>query len=542
MKKTMLRWGALIALLISTIGLSQAQTNLGADCGCPPVAARTTVVNLSTLCDLVGGDYVLSAENTILTCDKIWVIDKKIYVDTLKSITIMPGTLIYGLDNGGVPTDWKGLIVQRGAKIFAAGTEECPIVFTANNDPLDGSFATGNQGLWAGIAILGKATNNCIGTGGTCQGDGVAVMEGFVTTNERDFHGGGLTPYDEVNSGILRHVSVRYTGATLTAGNELQAISLGSVGRGTQISHIEIISSDDDNIELFGGTVNLKYIATAFGNDDMLDWDMGYSGKVQFFFGIKTTDTTVSPFVDSGIEADNDDGNDNGCPRSNPEIYNITLVGNDKRDKNNDESGPGGMMAKEFTFGQICNSVFANFRAGIYLTTSENRPSTTCNGVTSAGDAYDNWLAGQLNITNCHFIDCDYAFRLGTLAGTAPSASDSTKFFTTDGNAHVASLPGFTHIWDMNATTNLVNTQFDVVPNSSLSPVCTTPTDGFFTPAPYRGAFDPNGENWLSSMSFLKVLSVTTGLVPCPTDINGDGLINTNDFLQFGPTFGTSCQ
>lgn len=199
------------------------------------------------------------------------------------------------------------------------------------------------------------------------------------------------------------------------------------------------------------------------------------------------------------------------------------------------------MMLKEFTFGQITNSIFANFRAGFYLSNNEARPSSTCGGVAAAGDSYDNWVAGLLNITNCHFIDCDYGFRLGNKAGIAPSPSDEAKFLA-DGNVFTPSLAGFTHIWDMNSTTNAVTTQFDVKPNTALTPVSTPPTDGFFTPAAYRGAFDPNGDNWLSSMSFMKVIEATTGLVPCPADINGDGLINTNDFLEFGPKFGTSCE
>ena len=34
-------------------------------------------------------------------------------------------------------------------------------------------------------------------------------------------------------------------------------------------------------VELFGGTVNLKYISVLFCGDDAIDTDEGYQGKIQ---------------------------------------------------------------------------------------------------------------------------------------------------------------------------------------------------------------------------------------------------------------------
>jgi len=54
-------------------------------------------------------------------------------------------------------------------------------------------------------------------------------------------------------------------------------------------------------MEFWGGTVNVKNFATLFGNDDMFDWDDAYTGKSQFIFGIKASDTTVSADADNGF-------------------------------------------------------------------------------------------------------------------------------------------------------------------------------------------------------------------------------------------------
>lgn len=57
MKKQILFIAVLFAASVTT---SLAQKNLGQDCGCPPVSARCTVVNMSTL-TVGGGNPELSA-------------------------------------------------------------------------------------------------------------------------------------------------------------------------------------------------------------------------------------------------------------------------------------------------------------------------------------------------------------------------------------------------------------------------------------------------------------------------------------------------
>lgn len=547
-KNTILKGMAAVASLLSFSSV-MAQTNLGAACGCPSVASRSTVL-LSTLATNGGaGDGELLA-NTILTCDKTYILDKKIYVPSGKTLTIQPGTVIKGRTMAAA-ADAVALTVEVGGKIYADGSEDCQIVFTAEDDQLDGTYPVSNIGKWGGVLIAGKATNNLkltpngpfvAGTSGKLAvADGLGTFEGFASTNVKDQFGvdlsqGGVFD-DNDNSGILKYVSIRHAGAILAVGGEINGLTLGSVGRGTTIEHIEIVSCADDAIEFFGGTVNVKYVSTIFGNDDMFDWDLGYTGKIQFAFGLKSSSNTYSVDSDNGFEMDADDQKSNLTPRSHPVVYNVTIIGNNKNAFNTDNSALAAIAAKEYTEGEIYNSVFANFKNGFNVIKAAG-------GRAGGVEAYNNWTGGSLKVKCNTFVGCTYDISVDKLkADTLVTNADSVRFFTTDMNVHATSIPGFTPAWTMNATTNAVTVQYDAIPNPALSTSgCpTAPVDGFFVPAAYRGAFDTNGKNWLSDWAYASVLGVTAGLVPCPTDINGDGVTNNVDFLELLGKFNQSC-
>ena len=544
------------AMAVASIAPSFAQSNLGAACGCPSVASRPTV-ELSSLpgytaiSGTYGGELTLGAT---LTCDKTYIIDKKIYIPSGQILNIAPGTVLKGRANA-VPAEATALVIERGGKINAAGEADCQIVFTAEADPLDGTYSISNKGMWGGVLILGKASNNLTlaangpyvpgGAGKLAVANGLGTIEGFATSNTQDQYGVDLSTGsfdDNDNSGILKYASIRHSGAILAVGAEINGLTLGSVGRGTTIEHIEIVSCADDNIELFGGTVNLKYISVLFGNDDMYDYDCGWTGKGQFLFGMKT-DNTASADSDNGFEADSDDQKSNATPKSHPVFYNVTLIGNEKATGNSDNSGLTAIMAKETTEGEYYNSVFANFRNGF------NMQKSLGSRAVGSPEAYDNWINGSLKVKCNTFVGTTNpaTYDAGkTATGTALSGADLTKFTTTDLNTIVVgnTLPGFNYDFTVNNTTNVFSVKNDVVPNPSLSVAgCpTAPVDGFFRAAAYRGAFssDPKN-NWLSDWSYSQVLGATKGLVSCPTDINADGVTNVNDFLQLSGEFGKSC-
>ncbi len=557
-------------LALAAISPSFAQSNLGAACGCTtPVASRPTVL-LSSLpgFTVVAGTYGGELTNgAVLSCANNYIIDQKIYIPAGKTITINPGTVLKGrtaplLNGSPDPAKASALVIERGGKIMAEGSEDCQIVFTAEADNLDGTYSIANKGLWGGVVVLGKATNNLTlaangpfvagGSGKLAVADGLGTIEGFATSNTQDQYGVNLslgeTFDDNDNSGIIKYVSIRHSGAILSVGAEINGLTLGSVGRGTTIDHLEIISCADDNIEFFGGTVNVRYVTTLFGNDDMFDWDLGWTGKAQFLFGMKT-DNTASTDSDNGFEMDSDDQKSNNTPRSTPVIYNVTLVGNEKTILTSDNASIAAINAKELTGGEIYNSVFANFKNGFNMVKSVGTR-------TGGSEAYHNWATTGGNGSAILKVKCNTFVgvtnpltignspTVGTGSGNV-QPSDTTQFKVTDMNTVIAgnNLPGFSYAFTVNNTTNTFSVKNDVVPNPALSvagcPVA--PADGFFRAANYRGAFASTGDNWLSDWSYSQILGATQGLVDCPTDINNDGITNIDDFLIFAPAFGTSC-
>ncbi|HPN14200.1 MAG TPA: hypothetical protein PLA65_19240 [Spirochaetota bacterium] len=66
--------------------------------------------------------------------------------------------------------------------------------------------------------------------------------------------------------------------------------TLGGVGSGTIIENIEIVSNDDDGIEWFGGTVNVKNVVVWNTGDDAIDTDQSWGGTLDNFIIINPGD------------------------------------------------------------------------------------------------------------------------------------------------------------------------------------------------------------------------------------------------------------
>jgi len=578
-KRNLLLLAALCAVSVTTSfsqkGIRANENNLGEECGCPPVSSRTTVVLMSSM--VVNGTTNPELSQSVhLTCDKMYILDQKVYVPNGMSITIDPGTVIKGTPTvAGQEANASGLIIERGGKIYANGEAQCPVVMTAQADPMDGTYSITNVGKWGGLVLLGAASNNLVDGNTLCVNHtpGLGFVEGFTAANPWNHFGSGDAAFpvanDDDNSGVLKYLSVRHAGAILGAGNgnELNGITFGSVGRGTIVNHVEVVASADDNMEFFGGTVNVKYASTLFGDDDMFDYDLGYSGKVQFYLGV-AADSLVTDNMrstDNGFEADADDQTKATATsnHSNPIIYNVTMIGNGHivPTKVNalyagypgtDNTGGAAIMAKELTGGQIYNSLFANFRSGLHLMNSRS--------AASGGDAYDQWVNDPsrtthlttqggiaqfqaLKVKHNIFVNCgvksnrngkQYPLSTGTMVSgkfpalykdfTTPTDADTTQFFTTDDNMAVASLKGIET--GMAFTNGLISNMFHVTPAANVT-APSAPNDGFFSPAPYRGAFDATKEGtWISNWANIEMQSLQD---TNPTDLNGDGITDGKD-------------
>jgi len=228
---------------------------------------------LASLSGFANGTYKMEALNT-------YILDGLVFVNDGQTLEIEAGTVIKAKPTtGGVAS---ALVVARGGKIMAEGTSTAPIIFTSESDDLNDPSDLGpaDVGLWGGVIILGKAE---IGVEGATE----AGIEG-IDENESRAKFGGLSNSD--NSGVFKYVSIRHTGAELSPGNEIQALSIGGVGSGTQLSYIDVFASSDDGIEIFGGTVDLDHVSIAWAEDDGLDLDNGWKGNCSDLFIIQRED------------------------------------------------------------------------------------------------------------------------------------------------------------------------------------------------------------------------------------------------------------
>ncbi|WP_296540111.1 hypothetical protein, partial [Rhizorhabdus sp.] len=224
------------------------------------------------------------------------------------TLTVQPGVTVFASSGNDY------LVVNRGSRLNAIGTAASPIVFTARDNVL-GTTTDSSQGLWGGIIMLGRApisdcNTSVAGGSATCQ----QVIEGTTSS----LYGGDQAAD---NSGTLQYVQIRYSGFAIAPGNELQGLTLGGVGSGTTLDHIQIHNSSDDGIEIFGGRANLKYLVITGADDDALDTDLGYKGFIQFVIAVQRDANNG----DSMIEADSN-GNEDALPRQNTRLANFTFV------------------------------------------------------------------------------------------------------------------------------------------------------------------------------------------------------------------------
>jgi hypothetical protein len=292
--------------------------------------------------------------NTTWTANNVYLLTGVIYVNPGFTLTIEPGTVIRGNTTPGN----SSLLVSRGAKLIAEGTPCRPIVFTSNKAP--GLRAAGD---WGGLLILGAAKHNL----GTAN-----VIEGLAAGDSRNLHGG---TDDNDNSGILKYVRVEYAGFIFSANNEINGLTMGSVGRGTTIDYVQVTRANDDAFEWFGGSVNCSHLVAYQCIDDDLDTDNGFSGTVQYALCIK--DPNFSDQSQSeGFESDNSATGINGLlPKTSAKFLNITQIGAFRCGSN---AGPGiaptalflhrrGARVRRNSDLKIQNSILMNDWRGLFV-------------------------------------------------------------------------------------------------------------------------------------------------------------------------------
>lgn len=235
-------------------------------------------------------NIVISAnisENTTWTSDNVYQLAGRIAVIDGVTLTIEAGTIIKG--EAGTGANATALLIARGGTLMAEGTADMPIIFTSVADELApeditaGNFGSPNlnpdiNGLWGGLIVLGKAKISA--SNDNDEDVSEVQIEGIPTSDQNGLYGGSD---DADNSGVLKYISIRHGGTNIGSGNEINGLSLGAVGTGTMIEHIEIVANQDDGIEWFGGTVNVSNVVVWNVGDDGIDTDQSWAGTLDNF-------------------------------------------------------------------------------------------------------------------------------------------------------------------------------------------------------------------------------------------------------------------
>ncbi len=226
------------------------------------------------------------------------------------TLTIDPGVVMFGASGADF------LLVNRGSRIFAQGTATQPIIMTSRANVLGTSTST-SKGQWGGLVVLGRAPISNCATGGIDNPGGTRTdCQQTVEGTSGAAYGGNVAAD---NSGVLSFLQVRYSGFEVTAGNELNGITLAGVGSGTTFNNVQVHNSSDDGIEWFGGRVNGKNIALTGNDDDSIDTDFGYQGNNQYVLVLQGAS------ANHVWEADSNGGED-ARPRSRVRLSNATLI------------------------------------------------------------------------------------------------------------------------------------------------------------------------------------------------------------------------
>jgi PKD repeat protein len=414
--------------------------------------------------------------NTTWFSDTIYTLDGYVYVKNNATLTIQPGTLI----KGGDPTKRSTLIITRTGKLIANGTANQPIVFTSSRNA--GSRAPGD---WGGIIILGQAPINRPTDCSTCPGASVAAtlpgiqnnIEGDLDNASGDGLYGGTDPNH--NSGTLAYVRLEYGGVVITPGNEINGLTMGGVGKGTDIHHIQVTQVNDDGFEWFGGNVDAKYLVSNRNIDDDLDVDFGYTGKVQYAIVLRDSnwyDIGSGPTT-NGFESDNDAAGSEATPYTDPTFSNITVVGPlaSGSSLGFTNSFQNGARIRRNSSTSLFNSIIMGWPVGLFV-------DGTRTGAKFLNDSMmfkNNILANLNNINNSSANASQVRTKV---------VQNGTDTFNTFGGI-------LTSPFNYN-NPNFMPTGSSVA-NSGASFAGPRISDAFFTPTTFRGAMGNNADsNW----------------------------------------------
>ena len=469
----------------------------------------------------VSGDITNS---TVWTSDNVYTMTNQVFVLPGASLKIEAGT--------HVMSDEGSLAVCRGAQIFILGTSDNPVIMTSTSDDLVTYRSTALE--WGNLTVMGNALISATTDGtGTGEPDGTddAPMEGLTAAYPGDpnvRYGGNN---DDDDSGTIQYVSFRYGGKVLGLGNELNGLSMGGIGRGTDVHHVEIMNNVDDGIETWGGTVNYKYVSIWNVGDDSFDIDQGWRGKAQF--GLIVQGYSLDAKQGSGI-GDNCmemDGAEvaSAQPVGTAQFYNFTVIGQPG------DFNPGGDQGTEWRDGmraQIRNSIFMDIGDKLFKNAiSDNEHGTMGYGIDGVptleslfATPFNSYPTNSIGVNPValypNFFDGNMAELKSCVfynLHETGSITDTNYNIMADGNMNILASELPIQGIERGATVSLQSDSYDMMPVTFLNPCAANdavttsmmaPNDGFYTPASYKGAFSPN-YNWLAGWSAADAYGMT---------------------------------
>ncbi len=358
-------------------------------------------------------------------------------------------------------SDKGALIIERGAKINAMGTAAKPIVFTSGK-----AVGQRNPGDWGGIIILGKAKTNR-STEPTIEG---GVGKNFGGTVDND------------NSGTLKYVRIEFAGIASQPNSEINGLTLGGVGSGTTIEYVQVAYGNDDAFEIFGGTVNAKYLVAYATADDDFDFDFGYSGRIQFGVALRDPSVVDPGDAGNGIECDNDGTGTNATPATRPVLSNFTFVGPNVDNTASKNHNYANRFRRATNF-VLNNSVLIGWMKG-GLSLESDATYNSLVGTTTTSEFKNNLLHANAS-----------TYRIGSV--TVAGATDAAVKAKAEGSATITLAAAA----DAKITDPFNLTSPNLLPASG-SPALTGAafagdlTNTFFTSTTYRGAFSTT--NWMA--------------------------------------------
>ena len=512
------------------------------------------------------------AASTTWTSNNRYNLIGQVFVLPGAQLTIQPGTVIAS-DVGG------SLAITRGARIQAVGTQTSPIIFTSKADVA--TWAKGNPTTgswrpvcneWGNLTIMGRgyiSENAVAGNTASPNANNVAPMEGLIAAGPGDtnvIYGGGN---DDDDSGSLAYCSFRYGGKVVALTNELNGLSLGGVGRETIIDHMEIMNNVDDGIEIWGGTVNLKYFSIWNVGDDSLDIDQGWRGKAQFGLivqGYSANAAQGSGTGDNCIEIDGAEQSDYQ-PVTTGTMYNLTVIGNPGSNATGSNGGDHAIAYRDGARVQIRQSIFMDLGERLVAIdnvdgdggagygfngtlawadtwTTAYTATSTVNAPANPSLFYRSQTSGMLN----EIKDTVVFNNINTAAYTEATARG--VFGASNNNVQATTLPiaAITRGAVVNPTITLaVKPVISLDPraaNNAITSIGTAPSDDFFTPVNYRGAFSST-ENWLCGWTAADAFGFNVAppggcviATICIGDVDGNGDVGASDLAELLSSWG----